>query len=65
MRRKLDSTEISDIYTFGTAVAFQNMLTLTYLNFSKIYNLDYMEINKILSNEKENLKVLCLEILQF
>ena len=47
-------TEISNIYTFGTTVAFQNMIVLTYLDFFKIYNLDYMEMNKILSDKKNN-----------
>ena len=54
MRGKLVLTEISNIYTFGTAVAFQNMIVLTYLDFFKIYNLDYMEMNKILSDKNNN-----------
>ena len=52
VKKKLILSEISDIYIFGTAVSFVNMVAVTHLKFNKIINIDYMQMNKTLAQSK-------------
>ena len=52
VKKKLIFSEISDIYIFGTAVSFANMVAVTHLKFNKIFNIDYMKMNKTLAQSK-------------